>query len=202
MLKKIIAIKNVGRFRNSAAAGNPALAKHTLIVGANGFGKTTLCAVLRSLKSGDAAHILGRRTLGVAGIPKAELLFSTGVVRFDGATWSSSYPAIAIFDGVFVAENVHSGEVVDIDHRRNLYRVIIGEEGVLLATEEATLAADSRGKTSEIGRVNRTIQPHIPTRMSLKEFMALPVIADIDAKIVTQERTVEAAHQVLRPSFE
>jgi len=35
MLKKIIAIKNVGRFRNSAAPGNPQLAKHTFIVRAN-----------------------------------------------------------------------------------------------------------------------------------------------------------------------
>ena len=48
MLKKIIAIKNVGRFRNSAATGNPQLGKYTLILGANGFGKTTICSVLRS----------------------------------------------------------------------------------------------------------------------------------------------------------
>jgi hypothetical protein len=30
----------VERFRNSAVAGNPELAKHTFIVGANGYGKT------------------------------------------------------------------------------------------------------------------------------------------------------------------
>lgn len=69
MLRKIISVKNVGRFRNSAAAGNPELARHTLILGANGFGKTTLCAVLRSLQSGDPAHIQCRRTLGVADPP-------------------------------------------------------------------------------------------------------------------------------------
>lgn len=49
MLKKIISIKSIGRFRNSAASGNSQLAKHTFIAGANGYGKTTLCAVLLSL---------------------------------------------------------------------------------------------------------------------------------------------------------
>ncbi len=62
MLREIIAVRNVGRFRNSAAAGNPQLARHTLISGADGFGKTTLCAILRSLQSGDPAHVLGHAT--------------------------------------------------------------------------------------------------------------------------------------------
>ena len=58
MLKKFIAIKNVGRFLNSAAPGNPQLARQTLILGANGFGKTTIGAVFRSLQTGDPSYIL------------------------------------------------------------------------------------------------------------------------------------------------
>ena len=195
MLRRIISIRNIGRFKNSAAPGNPELARHTLIVGANGFGKTTLCAVLRSLQSGDPAHIAGRRTLGVEDPPAVELLLPTGPVRFDGAAWSAPYPALAIFDGVFVAENVHSGEVVEIDHRRNLYRVIIGEEGVSLAEEDTRLAAQSREKTGEISAVARAIQPHIPAGMNLNQFIALPADPDIDARIAEQERTVEAVRQ-------
>lgn len=45
MLKKFISIKNVGRFFSSGAPGNPELAKHVTVLGANGYGKTTLCAV-------------------------------------------------------------------------------------------------------------------------------------------------------------
>lgn len=37
MPKKVFTIKNVGRFRNSAAPGNPHFAKHTFITGANGY---------------------------------------------------------------------------------------------------------------------------------------------------------------------
>ena len=161
MLRKFVSIKNVGRFRNSAATGNPELARYTLIVGANGFGKTTLCAVLRSLQSGDPAHIVGRTTLGIESAPTVELLLPAGLARFDGAAWSALYPALAIFDGVFVAENVHSGEVVEINHRRNLYRVIIGEEGIRLAEEDTRLATQSREKTREIKAVERAIQPHL-----------------------------------------
>ena len=93
MLRKIISIRNIGRFRNSAAPGNPELSRHTLIVGANGFGKTTLCAVLRSLKTGDPSHIAGRRTLGVEDPPNVELLLPSGPTRFDGTAWTAPYPA-------------------------------------------------------------------------------------------------------------
>jgi hypothetical protein len=33
-----------------------------------------------------------------------------------------------VFDGTYVSENVFAGEVVHADHRRNLYRVIIGAQ--------------------------------------------------------------------------
>jgi ABC-type cobalamin/Fe3+-siderophores transport system ATPase subunit len=33
-----------------------------MLLGANGFGKTTLCAILRSLQTGDADHVIGRKT--------------------------------------------------------------------------------------------------------------------------------------------
>ena len=195
MLRKFVSIKNVGRFRNSAATGNPELARYTLIVGANGSGKTTLCAVLRSLQSGDPAHIVGRTTLGIESTPTVELLLPAGLARFDGAAWSALYPALAIFDGVFVAENVHSGEVVEIDHRRNLYRVIIGEEGVRLAEEDTRLATQSREKTGEIKAVARAIQPNIRAGMNLNQFIALAADPEIDARIAEQARTVEAVGQ-------
>lgn len=195
MLKKIITIKNVGRFRNSAAPGNPQLARHTFIAGANGYGKTTLCAVLRSLQTGDPAHVVGRKTLGVNDAPMIELLLDSGHARFDGTAWNATKPEIAIFDGVFVAENVHSGEVVDIDHKRNLYRVIVGDAGVKLAAQDAELAAESRAKTGEISAAAKAVQTHVPANMKLDVFIALPETADIAAQIEVQARSVEALRQ-------
>jgi wobble nucleotide-excising tRNase len=205
VLKKIIAIRNVGRFRNSAATGNPQLARHTLITAANGYGKTTLCSVLRSLQTGDPAHVLGRKTLGVVDAPSIEILLDNEQARFDGTAWNATKPELAIFDGVFVAENVHSGEVVDIEHKRNLYRVIVGDAGVKLAAEDADLAAASRAKTSEIGTAGKAIQPHVPPGMTLGDFLVLPETADIATQIEAQARTVEALRQAdtirARPSL-
>lgn len=193
MLRKFVSIKNVGRFVNSAAPGNPELSRHTLIVGANGFGKTTICAILRSLKSGDPAHVNGRKTLGAEAPISIELLTRDGLSRFDGTAWNAPFPGLAIFDGVFVAENVHSGEVVDIEHRRNLYRVIVGEEGVQLAEQDAALAGQSRELTGQISAAAKAIQPHIPNGMNIDRFIALEADPDIDARIAEQQRAVEAA---------
>jgi len=195
MLKKIVSVNNVGKFRKSAADGDTAFAKRTLIVGANGFGKTTLCAVFRSLKTGEPAHLIGRKTLGATDPLIVEILHDGGTARFDGTAWSTTYPAVDVFDGVFVAENVHSGEVVDIEHKRNFYRVIIGEKGVALADKDATLATESREKTGEITAAQRAIQPYIPRGMTLDAFVALPYAAEIDRLIAGQERTVEAVRE-------
>ncbi len=195
VLKKIISIKNVGRFRNSATSPNPQLGKHTLIAGANGYGKTTICAVLRSLQTGDPSHVLGRKTLGATDAQAIELLLESGQARFDGAAWNVTKPEISIFDGVFVAENIHSGEIVDIEHKRNLYRVIVGDAGVKLAAQDADLASESRAKTSEISAAGKAVQPHVPAGMKMDAFIALPETPDIAMQIEAQARSVDALQQ-------
>lgn len=195
MLKKIIAVKYVGRFRNSSAASNPQFAKHTLISGANGYGKTTICAILRSLQTGDSSYVIGRKTLGVSDRQSIELLLDTGNIRFNGTEWSATLPDLEIFDGTFIAQNVYSGEVVEIDQKRNLYRVIIGQEGVSLAEEEAQLSSDGRAKAGEISATTKRIQPFVPTDMKLVQFIDLNADPEIDSKIRDQQRALEAVRR-------
>lgn len=195
MLSKIIAIKNVGRFRNSAQGGNTAFAKHTFIHGANGFGKTTICAIFRSLKTGDASLVIGRKTLGATGSPSVELLSAGSIIKFDGSTWSAKDSDLAVFDGVFVAENIHAGDIVDTDQKRNLYRVIVGEAGVQFANQEAQLSAASRAKTTEITNLARAIQSHVPQGMTIEKFIALPNIEGIDDEITRQQSNLTAIRE-------
>ncbi len=205
LLRKIISIKNIGRFLNSAAPGNPQLPRHVLIFGGNGFGKTTLCAILRSLQSGDPSYIIGRRTLGGAVDPCVDILTDGGPAYFQGGKWLRTIPEIIVFDSSFVAENVHSGDVVELDHRRNLYRVIIGREGVALAQEEERLAGESRTKLSEAKNAEKVVEAFVPQGMKLDDFIKLPADPNIDAKIAAQERAVDAARQAshikARPSL-
>ena len=82
MLKKIISIRNVDQFINSASSGVPTCAKTTLVLGGNGFGKTTLCAILRSLATNDPAIVIGRTRLGNNAPPDIELLLESGNATF------------------------------------------------------------------------------------------------------------------------
>ena len=106
--------------------------------------------------------------------------------------WSADASEFLVFDGVFIAENVFAGDVVDLEQRRNLYRVIVGKEGVGLSVEEERLAAESRAKSSEINSTEKAIKSHVPTEMKFEEFIALPAEADVDAKIAAQAKTIDA----------
>lgn len=64
MIEKIVQIKRIGYFRNHTANGDVPFRKLTLIYGENGRGKTTLCAIFRSLQTGNHAFITERKSLG------------------------------------------------------------------------------------------------------------------------------------------
>ena len=191
-LTKIISIKNIGRFLNSAASGDVTFRQNTLIFGPNGRGKTTLCAILRSLKHGEPSYITGRRSLSTPDQPEVRFLLDNIPVNFNNSAWSTMLPELAIFDTTYVTENVHAGEVVDTEQRRNLYRVIIGSDGVALARQLDDLDAQIRRKNPGIREARHIVQRDVPQRMDCEEFIGLPEDADIDVKIADKKREAEA----------
>lgn len=166
-----------------------------MIFGGNGYGKTTVCAILRSAQGGESGHVVGRKTIGASAAPEVELLFTFGTRRFVDGAWSASTPQLSIFDGVFVAENVHSGDVVDVSHRRNLYHVIIGQTGVTLAVEEQRLAELGRAKQGELTAAERALQAITPQGLTLTNFIALAPDVDVDKRIGMQAQATEALRQ-------
>ena len=196
MLKKFVTIKNVGRFLKYGAAGDVELKRYSVIFAENGRGKTTLCAILRSLQAGLAAHVLGRQTLGVADAPEIRILQdSGGALTFGNGGWSATVPEIAIFDATFVSENVFSGDSVDVGHKRSLYRVIVGKDGVTLAKEIEDLDAASRAKATEIRDKAAPLQALTPRGPTLEAFLALAEDPAIDEKIAATERELAAVRQ-------
>jgi len=61
MLQRVISIKNVGRFKSCTALGDVTFRRFTLIFAENARGKTTFCAILRSLFTNTPAFIIGVR---------------------------------------------------------------------------------------------------------------------------------------------
>jgi len=190
MLKKVVAIKNVGRFRNCGTSGDVELRRATLVFVPNARGKTTLCDILRSLRTGDGAYILGRRTLGSPDEPLVSILTDNGLRTFKQGAWSSSYPDLDIYDGRFVHDNVHAGECVGHDQRRNLYDVILGEEGVAL--KEACDKCDADGR--EAIRVEKekeaAVQKLVPQGMTVQKFLSLEVDPAVDANVEAARKSV------------
>lgn len=190
-LRKFITIKNVGRFHSYGATGDVTLKRYNLVFAENGRGKTTLCAILRSLHGGDAAHIMGRRTLGSPDAPDVSVLTDTGTVEFTGTAWSGTVCSRNLRLNLYIRERPLR-DAVDLNHKRNLYRVIIGKDGVDLAREVAELDADIRAKTIDIRDKRAVVQSHAPQGMSVETFLALSADPDIDSKISTKQMELEA----------
>lgn len=195
MIRKIKQIKNVGRFLSYSASGDVELKRCNLIFGENGRGKTTLCAILRSLQSGDPGFVIGRKTLGAAQSPEIVVLLSDGgTAIFHDSVWTRTVPEISIFDTTFVSENVHSGDVVDIEHRRSLYSVIVGEQGVKLAKQIDDFDEKIRGINTRI-REKAALLYGYGEGTDADAFVALQEDAKIDEKIAAKEKELEAIRQ-------
>ncbi len=198
MITSLRLIRNVGQFANVAAGADVALGRLTLVYAENGRGKSTLCAIIRSLATGDPIPISERRRLAAAQAPQVVVDYAGGtpsVAIFQDQAWTRTLPGIAVFDEAFVNENVYSGLAVDADHRQNLHELIVGAAGV-------RINADLQGHVARIEEHNREIRQRsnaIPDRvragMSLDDFCALPARPTIEDDIVAAERALEEATQ-------
>lgn len=190
MIERIIRIRNLGRFVNCQAHGDVSLRKLTLVYGENGRGKTTLCALLRSLKTGYTPPLQARQTLGQANQPVAEILVNGQVRQLQNNTWTATLPELSIFDSEFVHQNIYSGDYIERDHRRNSYRVIIGAQGVQLAQQIDQLDGDIRVANTNIRLLREQTQRHIEGNTSVEDFLQIAQIADVDTQIQAKEADI------------
>jgi wobble nucleotide-excising tRNase len=194
-IKKIISIKNAGRLKNYNAGGDVEFKKFTLIYGENGRGKTTLCAILRSLQDGNSAHIIGRKTLGVTGAPSVHIQLENAQAQFRDLAWTQTLPNLLIFDQEFILENVYSGNSVGPDQRRNLYKIIIGSEGVRLAKQYEEKKEEISAIQGRIRSVTQTIQSHLPAELTVTVFLNTQNNERIDSLIEAAQREVTAGSE-------
>ena len=192
MIRKFIRIQNVGKFRNCKAAGDVELCEFSLLYAENGRGKTTLCDVLRSLGTGDGDLVKGRKTLGPSQPASVEILLEDSSAIFDGDHWSATLPELHIFDSRFVHENVYSGEVVEHEQKRNLFRVIVGERGVSLARKVDSLDVDVREADKVMKMAKLAVAEMAPPKMSADDYVSIEVDPHVDAKIKAKDAELVA----------
>lgn len=192
MIKKIITVKNIGRLVDCSPKGDVEFRKVNLIYSENGRGKTTIGAIFRSLRTNDPTRIEARRTLGVAEKPEVLLRLDGSNATYKNGSWDCTLPDLEIFDADFVNENVFSGAYVDHEHKKNLYRFAVGEQGVLLAKSVDDLDDKIRIKNQDIKNAERDIRPHILGGITVEKFMELSSVANVDAEIQAKEKDIEA----------
>jgi wobble nucleotide-excising tRNase len=194
-LHQIKHIGSVGRFRAASASGDVTFKKFTLIFGENGRGKTTLCSILRSLQNNDPAIVLGRKTLGEDKEPHIVLTFAEGSALFKGGAWNSQNKKLRIFDSQYVAENVYFGDSIGTDQRRNLCRVMLGRDGVVLAKAYDDADAAITIKNNEIKEVRKQLTAHVAAH-HIEDLIALSVDSEIDDRIEAKAREVEGLKEI------
>lgn len=196
MLRRFKLIRNIGRFDSFTAGEDVVLAPLTLVYAENARGKTTLCAILRSLGSGDPMPIEERRRFRAAGAPHVVLeLADKSAVVFENAQWSRILPNLFLFDDLFVHENVHSGLDVEPEHRSNLHTQIIGRRGVELARQFESLTTEIATLQADVVEKARTIRSEVPVGMSVDEFTALAPVPGIEAALLEAQRHLAALEE-------
>jgi len=187
MLKKFVSIKNVGVFRNSPASGDTELRKLTLVHADNGRGKTTLCAIMRSLKTGDSTLVIERKTLDGAGDPHVHLLIGGGTAEFKNGSWGSTCDHLEVFDADFIAANVYSGDAITHEHKKNICRFVLGAEGVKLAVAYDSADAAERAAATALSAAKADLQKIIPPGMGIDTFIALVEDPEVDKRIADKK---------------
>ncbi len=192
MIRKILSIKNVGRFENCAWRGGTQFEKMSLMYAENGRGKSTFCDILRSWQTNEPNIVLGRKRLGATGDCEIALLSEGGKkATFKAGKWDVAKPELAIFDMAFVHQNVYAGDHIDHEHKKNLYRVIVGENGVKLAKKVEDLDADSREATKLAKTKLDLINAKLPPGRDMKAFAKILADDQIAQKIAAKEEEIK-----------
>jgi len=201
MIKKFIKITGTGKFLNYNHSSVPAphrttdFEKINFLYGENGSGKTTLSLILRSLK--DNSSLLTKIRSFDRTFPQfIEIL--TDVVpnpkfTFANNTWDNSYPNLEIFDIHFINENIYTGLEIQNTHKKNLFEIIIGQQGVQLKTDIQTLKERIQNGNTQIRETKNKIELAIENAYSATDFCNLPFDPDIDNKITAKESEITTA---------
>ena len=186
-------VTNVGSLRELASPTS--LETSVLVHGENGTGKSTLAAIFRSFAKNESTSIQDRRTVGLESDPQVEIDFADEKYSFSDGEWSDSSPNMHVFDQAFVNRNVHSGDLMDNDHGKNLYAIILGEACGDRLEEAAELQGTVDEQNSELRGVTKELESHVPRGLQLEEFIALKKSSSLDEEIQRQEERIETLRQ-------
>ena len=182
MLEKFESVNKVGLFENYSHSSGCDFGEATLVYGENGVGKSTLAAILDSLRERNAEEITRRRSLPGDVSPTVVVWLNGKAYSFNGSVWDDQLPqdTLDVFYPGFVTRNVHGATSVDPDQRRNLCEFVIGRKAVEKVTR--LVHADNEGRTAltDLKAIEKQLQLLIKHPGTLETFLGLPNDPKID----------------------
>lgn len=197
MLLRFHAVEEVGRFSILKHKAEQ-FSKLSLVFARNGYGKSTLCAILRSISESQPNYITARRRLDAVKESRIQIGWSDGSnIAFGGGKWNSQPAKIYVFDQEFVHQNLHVGDSVTRDNKRNLIPVVLGEDGVKLAQNILDLDREQRDIDLLLKQNSSIVYASCPavTSKDLLKFCQGILPEDIEIKIENARRKVQLAKQ-------
>ncbi len=195
MLERIVEIQGIGLL-HQAKGQRHACRKATLIYAENGRGKSTLATILRSVSTGNGSLISARKTVDGTLPSKVSLQFGSGhKVNFDNEVWTEQRPEILVFDTDFVERNVYSGGVVNTNHRKNLLDFALGEPSVEARALLEKRTGEAKAATAIVDGLISQLSGH-HAGLSLTQYEKLAQVVDIDVKIGTLQKRIDAANNI------
>ncbi len=185
VLEHIDYIKNVGLFTDCAHDPGAEFQELTLIFGENGVGKTTIAAILHSLRERNPATITCRRSLPGHATPTCGVSLDGTTYTFDGLDWDAqpAYDTIDVFFPDFVSRNVHAGGGVATEHKRNLCEFVLGRSAVADVYSLSAADAEARAALAERKQVEARLSLLIKAPDDLKSFLKLEEDPEIEERI-------------------
>jgi wobble nucleotide-excising tRNase len=182
MLERFESVKKVGLFEDYSHSPGLDFGEVTLIYGENGVGKSTLAAILDSLREGNAGEIIRRRSLPGDVAPTVVVSLTGKIYTFDGRDWDHQLPhdTLHVFYPGFVTRNVHAATAVDPNHRRNLCEFVLGWKAVEKVMKLAQADNDGRAALADRKAIEKELELLIKQPDTLEMFLGLPNDSRID----------------------
>jgi len=198
MLEKIISIKNVGKFVNFNSKSpdwNGNFNKLTLIYADNGYGKTTLAQIFKSLQTQNSDILIGRKTTFNTEKPSVSFRFTDKTIKFENSTWDNQFDDLEIFDSFFTAENVYVAHRVEMEHKKNIHSLILGKENIDCEKELIELDNKTKELATHLKFTRLEIEKFIVAPLPFEQYICLKPKQNLTFKIENQKQIIKSIEQ-------
>ncbi len=192
MIQKIEKIKNIGNYEDYVASGDVTLKRMNLIYAENGAGKTTLARILHSMSVNNPVVISQRKRIGAITTPEVCIKDESGQLIYNGTKWNRNKLSVTVFDTHFVSENVYTGFQINSDHRKHLYKFVLGNTGVDIAKKIERVKQLIESKNNEIVTLSNQIQMASKCQ-DVEKVCNLTPLEDIDILIDAKKKELMIA---------